>query len=217
VLEIALAQVSRRLPAHVSREDLASAAKVALVNAVRQVSGPPEQVHAYCYTRIRGAILDELRRLDPLSRRTRTKVNALRDVADSLAQRDGAQPTEHEIAAAAGVEVEHVRAARRLVEASKRVSLDETDDEGQAIRQLADDAAECPAGGAEDRDAAVALREALGRLPRNQAHVLRRYYFEDATLEEIAGDLGVSKERIRQIREAAERRLRQDSVLACLA
>lgn len=217
VLDIALATVSRRLPVHVSREDLASAAKIALVSALRNVSGSRAEVHAYCFTRVRGAILDELRRLDPLSRRARAKVNVVRGATEELAQEKGRQPTEEEIARAAGVEIEHVRAARQLVEASRQVSLDETDEEGTPFRELADTSAVCPARSAAEVDAAGALRAAITRLPANQARVLRRYYFEDATLEQIAVEFGVSKERIRQIREAAERRLRQDSALACLA
>ena len=59
------------------------------------------------------------------------------------------------------------------------------------------------------------MQTALARLAPNQAYALRRYYIEDATLEEIAGELGVSKERVRQIREAGEKKLRGDySVLA---
>jgi RNA polymerase sigma factor for flagellar operon FliA len=54
------------------------------------------------------------------------------------------------------------------------------------------------------------LQTALARLAPNQAYALRRYYIEEATLEEIAGELGVSKERVRQIREAGEKKLRAD-------
>jgi RNA polymerase sigma factor for flagellar operon FliA len=217
VLDIALAQVGRRLPAYVSREDLASAAKIALISALRQVRGPREQVHAYCFTRVRGAILDELRRIDPLSRRVRAKVNALQAIADTLAQETGRQASEVELASAAGIELAQVRAVRSLVESARTVSIDETNEEGAAWRELEDQEAICPAQRAQSADAAAALREAITRLPKNHALVLRRYYFEEATLEEIAFELGVSKERIRQIREAAERKLRQDTALLGLA
>jgi RNA polymerase sigma factor for flagellar operon FliA len=60
------------------------------------------------------------------------------------------------------------------------------------------------------------VRAALERLAPNHAHVLRRYYLDEATLDEIGVELGVSKERVRQIREAAEKKLRADFVVLAL-
>jgi DNA-directed RNA polymerase sigma subunit (sigma70/sigma32) len=57
---------------------------------------------------------------------------------------------------------------------------------------------------------------ALDRLPPNHAHIVRRYYLEDATLDDLASELGISKERVRQIREAAEKKLREDFVVLAL-
>jgi RNA polymerase sigma factor for flagellar operon FliA len=74
----------------------------------------------------------------------------------------------------------------------------------------------CPAHSAESLDAHASVRAALDRLPPNHAHVLRRYYLDDATLEAIAGELSVSKERVRQIREAAEKKLREDFIVLAL-
>jgi RNA polymerase sigma factor for flagellar operon FliA len=65
-------------------------------------------------------------------------------------------------------------------------------------------------------DTNALVQAALERLAPNHAHVLRRYYLDDATLEDIAGELGVSKERVRQIREAAEKKLREDFIVLAL-
>src|ERR1051326_9339518 len=73
VVDAVLGAIDRRVPAHVSREDLASAGKLALIEALLRFNGPPDQVRAYCYVRVRGAVFDELRRLDPLSRHTRSE------------------------------------------------------------------------------------------------------------------------------------------------
>ncbi len=83
-------------------------------------------------------------------------------------------------------------------------------------RELRDRATPCPAESAADGDAASSVRAALARLPVNQALALRRYYLEDATLDEIAGELGVSRERARQVREAGEKKLRADFVVLAL-
>ena len=81
VVDAVLAALDRRLPVHVSRDDLASAGKLALIEALLRFDGPPEQARAYCYVRVRGAVLDELRRLDPLSRYTRAQVTLVRSAA----------------------------------------------------------------------------------------------------------------------------------------
>lgn len=69
---------------------------------------------------------------------------------------------------------------------------------------------------AEQSDWQTNLQAALGRLPVNQAMAVRRYYLEDGTLDDIAAELGVSRERARQIREAGEKKLRNDLVVLSL-
>ena len=65
-------------------------------------------------------------------------------------------------------------------------------------------------------DTYASLHAALDQLPANHARVLRRYYLEEATLDDISGELGVSIERVRQIREAAEKKLRGEFVVLAL-
>lgn len=206
VVDAVLASLARRLPAFVSREDLASAAKIALIEALDRFEGPAHEARAYCYIRVRGAVFDELRRLDPLSRRTRDKVNHVRRTVARLEARHGRAPTQAEVAQETGLSV---RALARL-DACTAVAEPCAYDEAFPV---ADTEGPCPARTAEAGDTARSVREALGRLPAVHARVLVRYHVEEATLEEIAGELGVSKERVRQIREAAERKLRLDAAL----
>jgi RNA polymerase sigma factor for flagellar operon FliA len=81
---------------------------------------------------------------------------------------------------------------------------------------LPDTEALSPADAVEVKDLCASLREAIDRLSSNQAWTLRRYYLEGATLDVIAVELGVSKERVRQIREAGEAKLRDDFVVLAL-
>jgi RNA polymerase sigma factor FliA len=206
IVDIALATISRRLPAAVSRDDLASAGKLALVGAFSQFDGTPDEIRAYCFVRVRGAMLDELRRLDPLSRRHRALAGPVARAVAELEVRLGRVPRDHEVAAAAGVaaaDVEAVRVAAR--------PIDDVAWEG-----IADAGAPSPAESTESADVRAGLRAALARLPANQALALRRYYLEDATLDDIAAELGVSRERARQVREAGEKRLRADLVVLAL-
>lgn len=216
VVESVLASVDRRLPAHVSRDDLASAAKLALIEAVGRFTGPLDEVRAYCYTRVRGAVYDELRRLDPLSRRTRVQVNLVRRAATELESALGRQPTSQEVSRATGLRSEKVRQLDRIATASEPCSLQATDADGNPLLDLPDRDSPCPAKSVESDEYNEVVKDALSRLPVNQALVVRRYYFEEATLDEIAGELRVSRERIRQLREAAEKRLRSDVMILAL-
>ncbi len=216
VVDAVIAQLGRHLPLHVSREDLASAGKVALVEALLRFDGPAAEAHAYCYTRVRGAVFDELRRLDPLSRRTRAQVTTVRRAVAVLERELDRAPTVAEIASATGFTAEAVRQIEQLASAAATCSVDETDADGDFVRTLADANAACPAKSAETSDASASVQAALDRLAPNHALVLRRYYLDDATLDEIAVDLGLSKERVRQIREAAEKKLRADFIVLAL-
>lgn len=216
VVDAVLAALDRRLPVHVSRDDLASAGKLALVEALLRFDGPPEQARAYCYVRVRGAVLDELRRLDPLSRHTRAQVTLVRRATTALERELGRAPVASEIATLTGLSASAVAHLEQLARAAQACSVDETDADGEQLHAVIDHDATCPARSAETLDIYASLHAALDELPSNHARVLRRYYLEDATLDDIAGELGISKERVRQIREAAEKKLREEFVVLAL-
>lgn len=216
VVDAVLAALDRRLPAHVSRDDLASAGKLALIEALLRFDGPPEQARAFCYVRVRGAVFDELRRLDPLSRHTRAQVTLVRRAAAALERDLGRPPVAGEIAAVTGLAPRAVAQLEQLAAAARSSSVDATDVDGESLHALVDPDAACPARSAETGDTYASLHAALDQLPPNHGRVLRRYYLEEATLDDIAVELGVSKERVRQIREAAEKKLRADFVVLAL-
>jgi RNA polymerase sigma factor FliA len=216
VVDAVLAGLDRRLPAHVSRDDLGSAGKLALIESLLRFDGPAEQARAYCYVRVRGAVLDELRRLDPLSRHTRTQVTLIRRATEALERELGRAPIASEIATVTGLSIDAISQLDRLAAAAQACSADETNCEGDQLHALVDHDAACPARSAEILDTYASLHAALDQLPLNHARVLRRYYLEDATLDDIATELGISKERVRQIREAAERKLRDEFVVLAL-
>ncbi len=205
VVDAALAGLDRRLPLHVSRDDLASAGRAALVASFNQAAGPLHEIRAYCFARVRGAMFDELRRLDPLSRRTRAKVTEVRRAAAELEQALGRAPDDNELATFTGLAPRALRQAQHL-----GIAADSHETDGEALAGLADHEAVSPADLAESLDLHENVRAALGRLPERHAFVVRRYHLEEATLEEIAGELGVSIERVRQLRAAGEKMLRED-------
>lgn len=206
VVDVALATVSSRLPDYAVRDDLASVGKLALISAMAQCSGSSEEVRAYCFVRVRGAMLDELRRLDPMTRRQRGGFKAVTNAVAVLGARLGRPPIPQEIADFAQLSVSDVVAIQMAIAAAEDAAAFEWD-------SLPDTEAISPDEAAEVADLRAGLRIALERLPVNQALVLRRYHLEDALLAEIADELGVSCERVRQIREAGEKKLRADFVI----
>jgi RNA polymerase sigma factor for flagellar operon FliA len=216
VIDAVLASLAPRLPPHVSLEDLASAGKLALVEAMLRFDGPVCEARAYCYVRVRGAVLDELRRLDPLSRQARARVRLVRVTIQGLERLLGRAPNECEVATAAGLSITQLRHIELLANAAGHCFVAGSGADSSDGCEIVDEDADTPAGSAESRDVAASVHEALARLPVNHARVLRRYYLEDATLDQIAAEMGISKERVRQIREAGEKRLRADFVVLAL-
>ena len=213
VVDAVMASLDRRLPVHISRDDLASSGKLALIEALRRFEGPTHEARAYCFTRVRGAVYDELRRLDPLSRRTRAQVTLVQQARTQLETHLGRTPTAGEISQATGMAPEKLRQLERITTATALRSLQEENAEGVPIHQVADTGALGPAQIAEEEDLAATVQDSLERLPKTQAYVVRRYHFEDATLDEIAGEVGISRERVRQLKVAAEKKLRGDLLL----
>jgi RNA polymerase sigma factor for flagellar operon FliA len=165
---------------------------------------------------VRGAVLDELRRLDPLSRHTRTQVTLVRRATAALERDLGRAPNANEIAGVTGLSPVAVAHLEQLASAAQACSVDETNADGEPIHAVIDNDVACPARSAETVDTYASLHVALAKLPSNHARVLRRYYLEDATLDDIANELGISKERVRQIRESAEKKLREEFVVLAL-
>lgn len=209
IVDTAVTALGRRLPLNVSRDDLASVGKLALISALRQCDGPIDEVRAYCFVRVRGAMLDELRRLDPVSRRLRDQIKKVVRTQAQLSGRLGRAATRAEIAVAAHLSLTEVTAVQTAL-------AQETEFVDFQWESVPDTDAPSPAETIETEDLRFNLRGALERLNPNQACVLYRYYFDEATLDQIAVELGVSKERVRQIREAGEKKLRADFLVLAL-
>ena len=151
LVETALATLARRLPDHVGRDDLASVGKIALIAAAMQCDGSAEDVRAYCFVRVRGSMLDELRRLDPLSRQGRAHARAVTAAQATLTSRLGRAPTAGELAAATRLTVAQVTAAQNALAAETELMEVEWN-------SLPDTAAPSPAESVELADLGESLR-----------------------------------------------------------
>ena len=206
----AAARIASRLPKHLRLDDLYSAGLVGYLAAVEDYD--PERgvaFAAYAVHRVRGAIFDELRRLDWVPRGVRDRIRHTERAIATLYQRLDRQPTDEEIARELGVDVEAYRSG--LADGVTLVSLSATaapDGEGAA---LVDYVRDTQAADPMRAIAEVERRGVLGRLvdtlPPRERQVLALYYHEELTMREVGTVLGVTESRVSQLHSSAVHRL----------
>ena len=191
-----------RVPSHVSRDDLTSAGLTALVLAARAYDaerGVP--FDRYAATRIRGALLDELRSVDWASRSVRRRARDLAETRSRLANVLGRTPTVAEVAQAAGMSPDEVVANDDDVSRAQVLSL-----QGSAttpIEELVPTRAPSPEDLVEHAERLTYLREAIEELPERLRIVVQDYFFAERPMADIAAELGVTDSRISQMRAEA--------------
>jgi len=199
-------KAARRLPERMSHDDVIAAAMVGLTEAAERYDGTRgEPFVAFAEKRIRGAVLDELRRGDLLPRRARTTANKMGHTIARLEQTLGRSPEDEEVAEAMGVTVEKFR--DELAELS-HVAVVELDPKGDGGRVIDSNAS--PATNVERAQIVMRLRGALDRIPERDALILSLYYVEDFNYVEIGEVLGVSESRVCQLHSRALARLRAE-------
>ena len=199
-----VAEVAPRLPAHVQRAELVSAGMLGLVQAAK--SFDPERGIAFdrfASTRIRGAILDELRGRDWASRSVRVKARALQGSIDRLTSSLGRTPSSNELAAEMGIDIERVQRIVDDVHRASVINYEALSTDGDAESFLAVDVEGTPDEFVVDSERRGYLADAVGALPARLRHVIMAYFFEERTMQDIADELGVSESRISQLRTEA--------------
>ncbi|MBT8403614.1 MAG: FliA/WhiG family RNA polymerase sigma factor [Gemmatimonadetes bacterium] len=196
----------------VETDDLVSAGVVGLIQAVE--SYEPDRGHAFstfAVLRIRGAILDELRRLDPAPRSVRKKQRALQKSESSLRQSLQREPTPAEVARDLEIGVPDLHKWTDAVARTHVVSLHEprTDDTTDTrFDVIADGSGEEIEDRINRAEEVALLGNCMERLKERERQVLSLYYFEGLRLAGIAEILGVTESRVSQIRHAAMTTLR---------
>ena len=202
------------LPAHVDADDLHSAGVAGLLAAVSKFDASRGRTFAgYVAMRVRGAILDELRRMDWCPRRTRAKMRKLSLAVNSLEQKLGRPATEEETCAELGI---NARDYGRLVAETTPISFVPIDRgwEGQEMmfeswhEKLADDNALSGRDEMLRSEMTDAVAERIAALPERQRKILAMHYHERMRISEIAAAMGVSESRICQIHAKTLRDLR---------
>ncbi len=198
-----------RLPDSVQVDDLMQAGLIGLIEAGRHFdSTAGASFETYAGIRIRGAMLDEVRRQEWLPRSVHRKARELAEVMRQLENELGNQPGEQQIAARLGLDLPSYRQMLSDVQGHRMLSIDE-------LAEGREDTIECVADhspglleGLQYQDLKRQMAKAIGSLPEREGMVLNFYYNEELNLKEIGRVLGVSESRVCQIHSQALLRLR---------
>jgi RNA polymerase sigma factor for flagellar operon FliA len=169
----------------------------------------------YAISRIKGAIIDELRALDWVPRSVRARARDIERAIAELEAKLGRAPDDDEIAAKVGITVEELENSLTEISRSSIAALDELwtmSGEGGDQVSLLDTIEDTDGPNPQDALAQTELREALGeaiaRLPEREKLVVTLYYYEELTLREIGEVLGVTESRVSQLHTKAILRLK---------
>jgi RNA polymerase sigma factor for flagellar operon FliA len=203
------------LPSHVDPEDLYSVGLMGLMAATKRYNqSSRDTFKAYVKTRIRGAIFDELRRLDCLPRSARAKVRKVQDAATKLEQSLGRTPTEHELRKHLNLNEKQFYRMVTRVKPISLVSLDgafqNTDHEMKSLHEVVADESSTPmVEGCCKRELVQLLANRIESMPKRHKQILSMYYFEDMRISEIAKLFKITEARVCQIQSYALSRLRK--------
>jgi RNA polymerase sigma factor for flagellar operon FliA len=204
------------LPAHVEEGDLISYGLVGLINAIERFELEREiKFETYAVTRIKGAIIDELRSLDWVPRSVRARARDIERANSKLEHRLQRAPTDEEMAAELQVTVEEFQSSLLEISNSTIVALDEpwavsdsSGDEVSLLDTIQDPNAEDPTQAIDASELKDRIADAIARLPEREKLVIALYYYENLTLREIGEVLGVTESRVSQLHTKAVLRLR---------
>lgn len=187
-------------------EDLMQAGMVALTEAAQRHSGPTEDgFAAYAKLRVRGAMVDLIRRHVPLSRGAVERRRQLAEKESQLRQQLGRAPTDAELSAALGLAEAELDGLRAASEQIRFESIDEAYSDGDMA--FADDRPDSFALLADD-ELRRSVAQAVATLPERLQLVIQLYFVEELNLSEIAQALQVSIPRVHQLKAQALERLR---------
>jgi RNA polymerase sigma factor for flagellar operon FliA len=205
-------QMIAKLPANVEIDDLIQVGMIGLSDALARFDASQGvQFETFATQRIRGAMLDELRGNDHLSRGTRKQQRSIEGAVHKLEQKLGRAPSESEIAREMGISLTEYQEMLGKVRGTQLVYLEDIggDDGEQEFldRHVADDSSN-PLAQLQDRRMREALVEGIKTLPEREQYVMSMYYEHDMNLKEIAAVLGVTESRVCQLHSQSIARLR---------
>jgi RNA polymerase sigma factor for flagellar operon FliA len=209
LVKTVVGRIQMSLPPQVDPEDLYSAGLIGLLDAIRHFNPRlGSNFESYARVRIRGAVFDELRRMDWVPRSVHRKARRVQLAIQELEQRKRRTPTAAEVAVELNISLAEYHHLLDEIRPATFVCLDsavnpEAEDSPSQYEALADTSQPDPLDEVARRETAGHLAKLIKRLPTAQKKVLALYYFEDMRLREIAAVFGLTESRICQIHAQA--------------
>ncbi len=209
-------RVAVGLPANIEQADLISYGIFGLIDAIDKYDRDRNiKFETYAISRIRGAIIDELRAIDWVPRSVRFKAREVEKAYTNLENKLKRPPSDAEIAAEMDVSIEELNHIYTQLSTVSLVALDELmsidgdkGDKMSLVDTLEDTRSASPVDAFESEEMKGILTEAINRLPEREKVVVTLYYYEGLTLAEIGQVLGVTESRICQMHTKAVLALR---------
>ncbi len=193
----------KTMPGNVDREDLVNIGVIGLSEALDRYN--PYfgiKFETYAIPRIRGAIIDELRKQDWIPRSLRSKSNKIKKVVEELEQANRGEVNDQEIAGQLGITEQEYRQWQSQLNRTSMVSLDKPNpnfDDHNLYEAIEDTNTSNPLENLEDEEMKAVLVKVIKKLPEKSRLAITLYYYEHLTFKEIGKILNVSESRISQI------------------
>lgn len=209
-------RLASTLPQTVDTADLISYGMFGLIDAIEKFDLSREiKFETYAMSRIKGAIIDELRAVDWVPRSVRHKAKELERTYIALENKFKRVPTDEEVAEALGISMKDMNETIKQLSHTSVVALEELwsigsekDEKVSLIDTIEDTTSKDPYEFLENSEIKKILAEAIENLPYREKTVIALYYYEGLTLREIGDILGVTESRVSQLHTKAVLRLR---------
>lgn len=206
LVKIVAGRVSIHVGQYVEFDDLVSYGIFGLIDAIDKYDfSKGVKFETYASLRIRGEIIDNIRRQDWVPRTLRQKSKLLEAAYSELETKLGRNPTEEEVALHMNISPDEVREIVKKSSVSTLISLDDYLDQNQdgTVFSVVDSKQETPEVNYEKKELKEMLVLAINQLTDKEKKVVSLYYFEELTLKEISKIMGVSESRVSQIHSKA--------------
>lgn len=200
-----------KLPPYADADELHSAGVWGLADAIRRLDDSrSDSFDGYIAIRIRGAIIDELRNIDYMSRSARNDAKNIEKIKNDLEQKLSHAPSDREVMSAMGVSRRQFDKIMRRTQTYAFISINDnkSDSDSSLEETIPDNYSPTPAEQLQRRERFTEIRDGIKTLPEKQRRVIDSYYFQHKKLGEIAREFGLTEARICQIHSQALSNLR---------
>ena len=209
LVDILVGRMVTHVPSFMNRDDMRSAGMLGLIDAANKFDASKNILFkTFAEYRIRGAILDEMRKLDWFSRTLRDKQTRVGKTIFDLELKLGRDPDDYEVAAALDMPLEEYQKMLGEVSHLGCVSLNETLDHSEEGKTFIDSIIDereniAPSSRLENHQLTQLIAEVLALLSEKERHVISLYYYEELTQKEIAEAMDLSEGRVSQLHSQA--------------